>query len=164
MTKSIAKLLDEIVADDLGLMPAQIAMILKHAVRYGKKLEGFVFAFIKDDLVHYDTVDVWNTVNGMRVKVEKFQSHPVVEERLAKRQYRRWYVRGDGKLIPVQTAKVEDLKELFQFITDSDPTYHTSIVSTEEYPVLRKKSIYASARAHPEWGVQYKYKLEAEAV
>lgn len=140
MSKQIRKL-DALVAEDLGLSLGHITMVLKHAVQFVKMVEGFVFVYELDGLTHYDTVPVWRMVNGMRVRVPRFQSHPIVEERLAKRQYRRWYVWGDGFLYPVQTSKVEDLKENFYFITDDDPRYRTTTILLEECQWIRRKAL-----------------------
>ncbi|MCY1442656.1 hypothetical protein D9M71_590330 [compost metagenome] len=103
-------------------------------------------------LIYYDVVDVWRSVNGMRVRNPRFRSHPVIEERLRLRQYKRWYVIGNGMLFPVQTAKVEDLKDQFYFLTDSDPTYRSKTILTEECMFLRKKPLLFHRPPGPGWG------------
>lgn len=140
MSKQIRRF-DETIATDLGLTLSPITMILKHAVRFPRYLEGWVFAYEHQGLIHYDVVTEWHSVNGMRVKIPRFQSHPVIEERLAKRQYRRWYVWGDGTLFPVQMSKVDDLKDNFYFLTDNDPRYQTTTILTEEAMWIRKKPL-----------------------
>lgn len=140
MSKQMERL-DTLVAGDLGLAQAPITMILKHATRFPDAVDGFVFALEHNGLIYYDIAEVWRSVNGMRVRVPRFRSHPVIEERLRLRQYKRWYVMGNGRLFPVQTAKVEDLKDQFYFLTDSDPTYRTTAILTEECMFLRKKSL-----------------------
>jgi len=143
---------DTLVAADLRLDHSPITMILKHATRFPDKVDGFVFAFEQSGLIHYDIVDVWRSVNGMRVRIPRFRSHPVIEERLRKRQYNRWYVIGNGYLFPVQTAKVDDLKDQFYFLTDSDPTYRTTTILTEECKFLRKKPLLQCRVVRPSWG------------
>lgn len=141
MAKSTVKLLDKAVADDLGLVLSPSTTILKRVVEHPTAINGFVFAFEQGDQIHYDRVDVLRSVNGMRVKLPKFISVPLIEKRLATRLYKRWYVWGNGILFPVQTAKVEDLKNYFLFIIGEDPIYQTSIITTYESPQLRKKSL-----------------------
>jgi hypothetical protein len=151
MSKQIRRF-DETIATDLGLTLSPITMVLKHAVRFPRFLEGWVFAYEHQGLTHYDVVNEWHSVNGMRVKIPRFQSHPVIEERLVKRQYRRWYVWGDGTLFPVQISKVDDLKDNFYFLTDNDPRYQTTTIMTEEAMWLRKKPLAfhnPTIEAHP---------------
>jgi hypothetical protein len=151
MSKQMQRL-DTLVAADLGLVPAPITMILKHATRFPDAVDGFVFVLEQNGLIYYDVVEVWRSVNGMRVRVPRFRSHPVIEERLRQRQYKRWYVMGNGRLFPVQTAKVDDLKEQFYFLTDSDPTYRTTTILTEECQFLRKKPLLFHRPPKPGWG------------
>lgn len=151
MSKPIQRL-DTLVADDLGLTLASIAMILKHVTRFPKMIDGFVFAYTDAELVHYDTAMTWHYVNGMRVRNPRFQLHPVVAERLNKRKYKRWYVMGDGHLYPLQTAKTEDLYDQFQFIADTCPTYRTTTVLTEECLFIRKKPLLFHRLPKPTWG------------
>jgi hypothetical protein len=153
MTKSIAKQLDQAVANELGLVLSPFTMILRHVVGLRQLVDGFVFALVQGDYIHVDTVDTWNDANGMRAKIKKFISNPLVEERLAKRQYRRWYVRGGGELFPVQTAKTEDLKENFYFLIDDNPSHRTLTVFNEECPKLRKYSLYTQQALPFNWGV-----------
>ncbi|WDS62403.1 hypothetical protein [Pseudomonas phage D6] len=148
---------DALVAADLRLGHSPITMVLKHATRFPDKVDGFVFAFEQGGLVHYDIVDVWRSVNGMRVRIPRFRSQPVIEERLRRRQYNRWYVIGNGYLFPVQTAKVEDLKDQFYFLTDSDPTYRTTTILTEECKFIRKKPLVQCRVQRPGWGIVFKW-------
>jgi hypothetical protein len=151
MSKQMQRL-DTLVAADLGLSPAPITMILKHATRFPDAVDGFVFVLEQNGLIHYDVVEVWRSVNGMRVRVPRFRSHPVIEERLRQRLYKRWYVMGNGRLFPVQTAKVDDLKDQFYFLTDSDPTYRTTTILTEECQFIRKKPLLFHRLPRPSWG------------
>lgn len=137
MTKSVAKQLDLLVANELELALSPNSLILKKLVTM-LDLEGFVFAFIKDDLIHIDIVDTWSHVNGVRLKFRTFGSCPEIESRLEKRMYKRWYVREKGVLFPLQTSKVEDLKSIFNFVIDDNPLRQTLIVVPEDTPIVRK--------------------------
>lgn len=151
MSKQMQRL-DALVADDLGLTPAPITMILKHATRFPDEVDGFVFAYEHNGLIHYDQVPVWHSVNGMRVRIPRFKSHPSIEERLRKRQYKRWYVVGNGRLFTVQIAKVDDLKDQFYFLTDNNPCYRSTTILTEECLFLRKKPLLFHRPEREGWG------------
>lgn len=141
MTISTVKLLDKAVADDLGLTLSPKTTILKRVVEFPLLIDSFVFAFEEGGYYCYDTVDVVRSINGMRVKLPKFLTTPLIESRLNKRQYRRWYVKGNGLLIPTQTAKTEDLKNTFLFVIGDIPNYQTSIIPPLDTPHLRKKPL-----------------------
>lgn len=141
MAKPTIKLLDKAVADDLGLTLSPTMTILKRVVEYPLSINGFVFAFEQAETICYDVVGVLRSVNGMRVKLPKFMSTPLIEDRLVKRKYKRWYVWGNGILFPVQTTKVEDLKQNFLFVIGDIPNYQTSTIYTYESPQLRKKPL-----------------------
>jgi len=115
--------------------------ILKRVVEHPTAIDGFIFAYENSNVIYYDRMNVLRSVNGMRVKLPKFMSTPLIESRLVKRQYKRWYVWGNGILFPVQTAKVEDLKHLFLFLIGDIPNYQTSTIFTCESPRLRKKHL-----------------------
>ncbi|AEH03457.1 hypothetical protein AVT69_gp031 [Pseudomonas phage PhiPA3] len=155
MAKTAAKKLDELMAAELNLkLPVQTAMI-HHAVSLKGSMEGFIFAYEHDGLVFYDRVDMWDEVNGMRLRIARFKSHPVIEDRLNKRLYRRWYVWGNGLLVPVNICKVDDLKDRFYFLIDDDPSYRTINVMPDETLFIRKKPLQHLARVHPGWGVKF---------
>ena len=141
MLKSTVKLLDKAVADDLGLALSPTTTILKRVVEHPTAINGFIFAYECNNLIHYDRVDVLRCVNGMRVKLPKLMTTPLIESRLVKHVYRRWYVWGNGLLFPVQTAKVDDLKKLFLFLIGDIPNYQTSTIYSYEYPHLRKNPL-----------------------
>lgn len=141
MAKSTVKLLDKAVADDLGLVLSPSTTVLKRVVEHPTAINGFVFAFVQGDVIHYDRADVLRSVNGMRVKLPKFISVPLIETRLAKRLYKRWYVWGNGILFPVQIAKAEELKHNFLFSIGNDPLYQTSTIHVYESPQIRKRSL-----------------------
>lgn len=150
MSKQMQRL-DTLVADDLGLALAPITMILQHATRFPDAINGFIFAFEHNGNIYYDSAPTWHSVNGMRVRTPKFKSHPVIEERLKKRQYKRWYVVGNGRLFSVQTAKVEKLYEQFNFLMDDDPRYRATQIFTEECMFLRKKPLMFHRPPAPTW-------------
>lgn len=141
MAKSTVKLLDKAIADDLGLVLSPKTTILKRVVEHPDKIDGFVYAFECGDTIYYDRQDVLRSVNGMRVRLPKFMSNALIEQRLVTRKYKRWYVWGNGILFPVQTAKVEDLKQHFLFLIGNIPNYQTSIIVSYESPRLRKKHL-----------------------
>lgn len=141
MSKSTVKLLDKAVADDLGLVLSPTTTILKRVVEYPNNIDGFIFAYETADAIHYDKVEVLRFVNGMRVKLPKFISTSLIDCRLVKRQYKRWYVWGNGMLFPVQTAKVEDLKTNFLFLIGNIPNYQTTTIYSYESPRLRKNPL-----------------------
>lgn len=150
MSKQTRKF-DLMIADELGLELADIAIILKHATRFPEAVTQFVFAYEQSGLSYYDVADTWTEVNGMRVRNPRFRSHPIIEDRLNRRQYYRWYVVGNGRLFPVQTAKVETLRDLFSFVTDSDPSYRTQTVLVGETQFIRKKPITQCRQTKPTW-------------
>jgi hypothetical protein len=153
MSKSAVKHLDQAVATELGLQNSPFAMTFKHARQLHRVITGFVFAFEKDGLVHFDEVGIWDSTQGLRHKVTRFISHPRIEQRLSKRQYQRWYVRDENALYPLQTAKVEDLKDNFYFVVDDNPCHRTQIVMNEETQFIRKKPLLAMRKPHIPWGV-----------
>ncbi|ARV76680.1 hypothetical protein PHABIO_49 [Pseudomonas phage Phabio] len=141
MTKSSVKLLDKAIADDLGLVLSPKTYVLKRVIENPTTIDGFVFAFEQGSEIHYDRLEIFRFVNGRRIKLPRFMSTPLIESRLVKRQYKRWYVWGNGMLFPVQNAKAEDLKTNFLFITGDIPNYQTSIIYSYESPHLRKNPL-----------------------
>ena len=71
MTKSVAKAQDQLVATALGLEVSPFTLVLHRAVSM-PQIDGFVFMFLKDGLIHLDYADTWNEVNGRRIKIKKF--------------------------------------------------------------------------------------------
>lgn len=132
---------DLAIATELGLELADMVIVLKHAAVFPDVVSHFIFAYELNGLLYYDAADTWHEVNGMRVRNPRFRSHRIIEDRLNRRQYYRWYVVGNGLLFPVQQAKVEKLRELFPFVIDSDPRYRTQTVFSEETQFLRKKPL-----------------------
>lgn len=151
MSKQMQRL-DTLVAADLGLELAPITMILQHATRFPDTVDGFIFAYELGKCICYDSVPTWRSVNGMRVRTPKFKSHPLIEDRLNRRLYKRWYVVGNGRLFSVQTAKVTDLKEQFNFLIDNDPRYRSVTILTEDCMFLRKKPLLFHRPPVPTWG------------
>ncbi|QBX32182.1 hypothetical protein [Pseudomonas phage PA1C] len=153
MAKTAAKKLDELMAAELNLELSNYTAMLHHAVTLVGVLEGFVFVYDKNGVTCYDKVDAWSEVNGMRLRIARFQSNPMVEDRLAKRIYKRWYVHGGGMLIPLNITKVDDLKENFYFKIDDNPGHCTFTVFTEDAPFIRSKPLLFNRKSHPGWGV-----------
>lgn len=141
MTKSSVKLLDKAIAEDLGLLLSPKTYVLKRVIENPTTIDGFIFAFEQDNVIYYDLLDILRDVNGRRIKLPKFMSTPLIESRLVKRQYKRWYVWGNGMLFPVQNAKAEDLKANFLFVIGNIPNYQTSTIYSYESPHLRKNSL-----------------------
>ena len=153
MSKIASKELDQHMAQELGLLISPFMLTLKHARQLTKVVKGFVFVYTRDGQTFYDTVDAWTETNGLRKRVVRFITHPCIEERLGKHQYQRWYVRDGITLYPLQTSKVEDLKEHFYFCTDSDPRYRTQVAFVGETQFIRKKPLVAMRRLQPGWGI-----------
>ncbi len=153
MVKNTAKKLDEQMAAELDLTLSPFTMVLKHVVRLPNIVEGFIFVMVKDGIISYDRVDKWAEVNGMRLRVPRFKSHSVIEKRLNDKLYRRWYVWGNGILYPLQTSKVEDLKDNFYFKIDSNPHCCTIHIPNIEVDIIRNNPLLFFERAHPGWGV-----------
>lgn len=152
MSKSTTKLIDQQVADDLGLQLSPFTMTLKHARGLTKMVQGFVFAFQHQDLVYYDQVERWSETLGMRHKISRFISNPQVEERLAKHQYKCWYVHDGQTLYRIQTAKVDCLKDHFYFITDATGRHQTQTAGIQETLFIRKKPLVAARPFKTTWG------------
>jgi hypothetical protein len=154
MPKSTTKQIDQQVAADLGLQLSPFTMTLKHVKGLTKLVHGFVFAFQHDGLVYYDSVDRWTETLGLRHKISRFVSNPQVEERLAKHQYKCWYVHDGQTLYRIQTAKVECLKDHFYFITDATGRHPTQTAGIEETDFIRKKPLMAMRPFVTGWGVR----------
>lgn len=153
MSKVPTKQVDQELADELGLILSPFVMTLKHIRVLPKVVQGFVFAFQKDGITYYDTVDAWTETLGLRHKTIRFITHPVIELRIRQRQYQRWYVRDSETLYPVQMAKVDALYDTFYFVSDPDPGYRTQQVFTGDTLFIRKKPLMAMRPLHPGWSL-----------
>lgn len=154
MAKSVIKKLDELMATELNLKLSEYTAMLHHAVTLVDVLEGFIFMYEKDNMFHYDVVDAWKEVNGMRLRIARFRSNPQIEDRLAKRQYKRWYIYGGGSLIPLNVTKVDDLKANFYFKLDGCPIRCNFTVLQEDSPQIRVKALVFHRKNSPGWGVK----------
>lgn len=155
MAKSAVQRLDEQIAQELGLQLSPFVLTIKHGRKLHQVINGFVFAYTQDDTPMYDEVPVWRSSAGLRHKVTRYISHPRIEQRLIKRQYLRWYIRNDDILFPMQTSKVEDLRDNFYFVVDDNPLNRTQIVMTEDTQFIRKKPLLGMRQVTPAWGVPF---------
>lgn len=149
---------DQAVAEELSLTLADIAIVIKHAALFPDAVTQFVFAYEQNGLIYYDIADTWHEVNGMRVRNPRFRSHPIIEDRLNRHHYYRWYVVGNGMLFPVQQSKVEALRTLFTFLIDSDPRYRTQTAFFGETQFIRKKPLVQCRRQKLGWGIELKWR------
>ena len=147
---------DNLVASELGLTLSPFTLTLKHVMSLPAIVEGFVFLFESDSMLHYDTMDCWKETLSLRQKVYRFISQPCINKRLQNRTYKRWYVRSEDTLFAVQTAKYAELLDSFYVVTDSDPRYHTHSVVDLEAPFMRKKPLVQCRIQNPGWGVRLK--------
>lgn len=155
MAKSAVQRLDEQIAQELGLRLSPFVLTIKHGRKLHQVIQGFIFAYTQDDVPMFDEVPVWRSSSGIRHKVTRYISHPRIEQRLIKRHYTRWYIRNDDILFPMQTAKIEDLREHFYFVADDNPLNRTQIVMTEDTQFIRKKPLLGVRQVRPEWGVPF---------
>lgn len=140
MSKLKARI-DQAVAEDLGIELSSIPTTLKEVAGNPDSVHGLVMAFTVNEIVYYDLVPVWRNINGMRIKIPKFQSRPIIEDRLIKQQYQRYYTLGDGILTPLKVSKASDIKIKLPFKIGNDPSYQTTMVVTEDAMGLRKKPL-----------------------
>lgn len=133
--------LGKAVADDLGIEYSSEKLTLQEVSVDPEPIESLICAFVHGDDFCYDQVPVWRCINGMRIKIPRFHSHPIIEERLKSQHYQRYFVVRSGTLHPLKVVKPVDLKNRLPFKIDNDPTYRTSIVSPELAMGLRKKSL-----------------------
>lgn len=140
MSKFKARINDA-VTGDLGVGLSSKSITIKELSAIPDLIESLVFAFMVDDQVYYDLVPIWRYVNGMRIKIPKFQSLPIIEERLDQSVYQRFYALGNGLLIPLKAFKLTELRTRIPFKIGNDPNYRTSITVPDESMALRKKPL-----------------------
>lgn len=140
MSKLKARI-DQAVAGDLGVELSSNSTNLQEVTANPDLTESLVMAFIVDDTVYYDLVPVWRYVNGMRIKLPKFQSRPIIEGRLNKQLYQRYYTLGHGVLTPFKFSKPNDLRTKLPYRVGEDYGYQTEMVIPELTMGLRKKSL-----------------------
>lgn len=155
---------DQAVAEELSLTLADIAIIIKHAARFPDAVTHFIFAYEQNGLIYYDVMNTWHSANGMRVRNPRFRSQPIIEDRLNRHHYYRWYVVGNGRLFPVQQAKVEALRSLFSFVIDDDPRYRTQTAFFGETQFIRKKPLVHCRTQRPTWGTEINRSTHASKI
>lgn len=133
--------LDQAVANDLGVELSSESTTLLEVAGNPDCIKALVFAFVLGNDFYYDLLPVWRIVNGMRIKLPKFQSRPVIEDRLSKQQYKRYYALGNGILTPLKVSKVKDLKNHLPFRIGDDPSYQTTLITHDETMGIRKKPL-----------------------
>lgn len=151
MSKKPIHRLDELVALELGLELSGYTAMIHHASKLHGLLDSLIFVYETNDLICYDVIKAIEIVNGPFKKVKRFKTYPSIMDRLESRFYKRWYIRGNGKLIPLNISKFEDLKNTFYFSMDNDPHYRTQIIFNMETPFIRKKPLIASKTNEPTW-------------
>lgn len=152
MTKLKARL-DKAVAEDLGIALSCDSITLKEVAEHPNLVTAIVLAYLVGDDIYYDQIPVWRYVNGMRTKIPKFHSRPVIEARLAKQLYNRYYVIFAGALIHLKVSKPSDLKLRLPFTIGEDGTYRSTVVVPDSVMGLRKKPLLFHRR-------QVKYELQ----
>lgn len=160
----IARQIDLIVAEDMQLDLRDIPVVLKHVHKLHRIVTGFVFAYHKDGLTYYDTVQVLRECNGLRIRIPRFAITSAVKQRIVKHQYQRWYVQCGDALYPLQPAKPVTLFESFYFVVSDDPRYRTQTAFTGETQFIRKKALVACRPVSPGWGVRVQHRKLLEAV
>ncbi|ABY62899.1 hypothetical protein ST201phi2-1p066 [Pseudomonas phage 201phi2-1] len=140
MSKLKAKL-DQAVAGNLGIELVPNSITLKEIADKPASVTGLILAYVEGDDYCYDVVPVWRYVNGMRIKIPRFHSRPIIEARLAKQFYLRYYALFDGKLCPLKVSKPSDLKARLPFKVREDDLYRSTVISPDAVMGLRKKPL-----------------------
>jgi hypothetical protein len=140
MAKS-KKQIDESVACDLGLVLSPHTRTIREVAEAGNATVCLIFAFECDDYVCYDLVPVWREVNGMRIKLPKFQSHPTVVERLRKLLYRRYYTTDGRYLYPLKVKSVDEFNRRLPFEVGNITDCLTTLIEPDLVMGLRSKSL-----------------------
>src|SRR5690606_33685114 len=124
---------------------------------------GFIFAYIENDCIYYDEVEMISECNGFRLRHPKFLMSLATLERIHKRKYQRWYVKGKNVLYPLQIAKPQTFQDSFYLCIDTDPNRRTKIAFEGETKFIRKKPLVACRKDKPSWGVLPKVKIRDTA-
>ncbi len=114
MTKSKTRI-DNAVSCDLGLVLSPHSTTIREIAENPDSILCLIYAYEQDDTVHYDLVPLWREINGMRIKLPKFQSHPVIEDRLRKGLYRRHYVASHRSLTPIKLKSTAEFERRLPF-------------------------------------------------
>jgi hypothetical protein len=140
MTKSKSQI-DESVACDLGLVLSTHTTSIREIAEQPDEALCLVFAFELGEYVCYDLVPVWREINGMRIKIPKFQSHPTIVERLSKRYYRRYYTTNGQTLTPIKVKTIAEFERRLPFETGNLTNCLTTIIEPELTMGLRSKPL-----------------------
>lgn len=140
MTKSKVQI-DESVACDLGLVLSTHTTTVREIAEQPDDVMCLIFAFEQGDYVCYDLVALWREIDGMRIKIPKFQSHPTIEDRLRRRLYKRFYVAGLNSLTPIKLKTVEEFHRRLPFELGNLDNCHTALIVTEPAMGLRAKPL-----------------------
>lgn len=149
----VAKQIDNDIGNDLNTTVCDIPMVLKHVNKLSRIVTGFVFAFHKDGLTYYDTVEVIRETNGCRIRIPKLAITKTVHQRIHAHLYQRWYVQCGEQLYPLQMVKPAVLDDSFYFVVSDNPHYRTQTAFTEETLFIRKKALVACRPFKTGWGV-----------
>lgn len=140
MTKS-KKQIDESVACDLGLELSTHTKSIRDVAEDPASVICLVFAYDDDHHVYYDLVPVWREINGMRIKLPKFQSHPIIVERLKKRLYRRHYTTDGRTLVPIKVRTTDEFERRLPFELGNITQHNTTVVEPDLVMGLRSKHL-----------------------
>ena len=123
MAKSNKQILDQAVADELGLNLSTKTLTLKHVLAMNNTGKAFHFLFRdKEDELWLDGVPIVREVSGRKIHPEYFVISEEANERLYKRLHLTWYFSDVKSLYPVQPGKLNKLDEFFFFKVINNPT------------------------------------------
>jgi hypothetical protein len=140
MTKSKARI-DYAVACDLGLVLSTHATTIREIAENPENVLALLFAYEDGEITQYDLVPLWREINGMRIKLPKFQLHPIIEERLSKQFYQRYYVAHSRTLTPIKLKSTAEFARRLPFETGNLIECLTSTVVPELIMGLRAKPL-----------------------
>lgn len=135
------KQIDESVACDLGLVLSTHTKSIREVAEDPDNALCLILAYELDDYVCYDLVPVWREINGMRIKLPKFQSHPIIEDRLRKRFYKRYYITDGRELTPIKTKCPLEFERRLPFETGNISDLSTTIIEPPIVMGLRSKHL-----------------------
>lgn len=140
MSKHKARI-DSAVACDLGLVLSTHTTTVREIAENPDNVMCLVYAYELGELVCYDLIPLWREINGMRIKLPKFQSHPVISDRLHKQFYKRYYVGGVNGLVPIKVKTTAEFERRLPFELGNIIHYTTTIISPELIMGLRRKPL-----------------------
>lgn len=140
MSKSKA-IIAQAIADDLGIVLTSKATDLKTLARNPDTSDGLIFAFMQNDYIYYDVLKINRNVNGMRIKIPKVRSHPLIEERLIRSVYNCYFSFNATDLTILKIKKSSELHTRLPIVITADPNYTTSFVTPDLTMGLRRKAL-----------------------